>query len=122
MVIIMKTKFQRISKEEKKQAIEDYKNSAPNRKDVVKRVTRVMKVAGIGALYSLILTIYNIVQDKPVYEIQIGAAALIGCIILIKVAYDLLAREVNNYLVGNLKGKDKADYRKGIDTKKKKNK
>lgn len=122
MVIIMKTKFQRISKEEKKQAIEDYKNSALNRKDVVKRVTRVMKVAGIGALYSLILTIYNIVQDKPVYEILIGAAALIGCIILIKVAYDLLAREVNNYLVGNLKGKDKADYRKGIDTKKKKNK
>lgn len=122
MVIIMKTKFQRISKEEKKQAIEDYKNSALNRKDVVKRVTRVMKVAVIGALYSLILTIYNIVQDKPVYEILIGAAALIGCIILIKVAYDLLAREVNNYLVGNLKGKDKADYRKGIDTKKKKNK
>ena len=122
MVIIMKTKFQRISKEEKKQAIEDYKNSALNRKDVVKRVTRVMKVAGIGALYSLILTIYNIIQDKPVYEILIGAASLIGCIILIKVAYDLLAREVNNYLVGNLKGKEKADYRKGIDNKKKKNK
>ena len=118
----MKTKFERMTWEEKKQAIEDYKNSALNRKDVVKRVTRVMKVAGIGALYSLILTIYNIVQDKPVYEILIGAAALIGCIILIKVAYDLLAREVNNYLVGNLKGKDKADYRKGLDNKKKKNK
>ena len=118
----MKTKFQRMTKEEKKEAIQNYAASAPNRAEVIKRATRVMKVVRIGAIYSLILSIYNIVTEAPMYEILISAAALIGCVIVVKVAYDLIAREVNHYVVDNLKGKAKADYRKGLDNKKKKNK
>ena len=116
----MKTKFQRMTWEEKKEAIKNYEESQENRKEVVKRTKRAA-ILGIGvAIYSIGLTIYNLITDAKIYELLIGLAILIGGVILIKVAWSILSTQVNNYVIANLKGKAKADYRKGLDQEKKK--
>lgn len=116
----MKTKFERMTWEEKKQAINDYANSKENRKEVVKRTKRAGIIGGIGAIYTIGLTIYNLVTDAAWYELLISVAFLIGCVILMKASYNILSTQVNNYVVSNLKGKAKADYRKGLDQENKK--
>ena len=118
----MKTKFERMTWEEKKQAINDYANSKENRKEVVKRTKRAGIIGGIGAIYTIVLTIYNLVTEAAWYELLISVAFLIGCVILMKASYNILSTQVNNYVVSNLKGKAKADYRKGLDQENKKNK
>ena len=116
----MKTKFERMTWEEKKQAINDYANSKENRKEVVKRTKRAGIIGGIGAIYTIGLTIYNLVTDAVWYELLISVAFLIGCVILMKASYNILSTQVNNYVISNLKGKAKADYRKGLDQENKK--
>ena len=118
----MKTKFERMSKEEKKAAIKEFEESADNRKEIIKRVKRVSILSIIGILYTLSLLIYNIVVDKPIYEIVFAGALLIGCIILLRVARNLLYTQVNNYVISKLRGKERADYKKGLDVPEKKKK
>lgn len=115
----MKTKFERMSKEEKKQAIQEFAESAENRSEVVKRVKRVSIMSIIGMLYTAGLTIYNIVLSKPIYETAFAVALFIACLILLRVARNILYTQVNNYVISKLKGKEKADYRKGLDIKEK---
>lgn len=120
----MKTKFQRMSWEEKKEAIKNYAESKENRKEVLKRTRRSGILAAIVGIYGIGLTIYNLVTDAEIYELLLGLSIIIACAIMMKVAWNILSTQVNNYLVSNLKGKEKADYKKGIDhnNKKKKNK
>lgn len=96
----MKTKYQRLSKKEKRIAIEEYKNASENNENVVKRLKRLRVVSIIGVIYAIISFIIDLIFDTiSVWSYVIDGLLLIFCVIFMIKSKQLLEEQVNIYLI-----------------------
>lgn len=101
----MKNKFERLTKDEKKQAIAEYSNASDINADVVKRLKRVRVLTIIGIIYAIINFIYSFLTDAAPFEFILSAGTLIACVILFIKATSLMSNNVNKYLITKTKKK-----------------
>ena len=58
----MKNKFERLNKNEKKKAIEEFSNSNESNANIVSRIKRLKVIGIIGVIYSIGMFIYDIIK------------------------------------------------------------
>ena len=114
----MKTKYQRMTKEERKQAIADYNKRAPQ---VFKKYKKLKNVCIFGIIYSVIALIIDIIlNDKVMFKsfnanILIDCGLLLFCIFFFIFAKNRMDYLVNNMLVEDLRQKQIEKWRKEKD-------
>lgn len=117
----MKTKYQRLSKEEKLQAIEDFKNAREQNVVVVKKLKRLRIVSILGIIYSIVSFIYDIFNSKTIYSVFDGIL-LVTCSFLLIQSKKVLEDSVNKFIIDRQKQKLKKEYAEELKREKKKNK
>lgn len=96
----MKNKYQRLSKEEKKLAIEEFKNVSENNENVITRLKRLRVVSIIGIIYAIISFILDLIYDTiSVWDYVIDGLLLIFCVVFMIKSKQLLEEQVNIYLI-----------------------
>ncbi len=95
----MKNKYQRLSKEEKKQARMDYKNSEYNKGKIYEKGTRLKILGIIGMIYALINFGIDFLYKGDIWNFLLDAALLIFCLIAFLVIGDILDKQINKYLI-----------------------
>ncbi len=95
----MKNKYQRLSKEEKKQARLDFKKSEENHNKLYERLTRVRAIGVFGILYSILSFLYDFYSQAEIYIFIIDGFLLIFCLVFIIKATELRNRQVNQFLI-----------------------
>ena len=120
-VIHMKIKYLRMTKEEQKQALEDYKNSSEVASEVVKRIKRVRIISCIGLIYGIALSIFNVITSAHFVDYISSGVTIIACLLLFIKSKEILIGKVNEYIVTNIRNKQKEE-RKKEEKKAKKNK
>lgn len=93
----MKTKYQTLSKEEKKEAVLKYYNTEQGKENKA-RFTRLLIIGILCIIWGIVIIIDTIIQDGALWE-YISAILVIGFgfVFLIGRA-KIKARDVNNYL------------------------
>lgn len=117
----MKIKYLRMTKEEQKQALEDYKNSSEVASEVVKRIKRVRIISCIGLIYGIALSIFNVITSAHFVDYISSGVTIIACLLLFIKSKEILIGKVNEYIVTNIRNKQKEE-RKKEEKKAKKNK
>jgi hypothetical protein len=110
----------RMTKEEQKAALEEYKNSSTVAKDIVKRIKRVRILSVIGLIYGIGLTILNLVTKAHYVDYISSGATIIASLLLFIKSRDLLIERVNTYLIDNMRNKQKEERKKELKKTKKK--
>lgn len=108
----MKNKYQRLNKEEKKQARIDFKNSEYNQNKIYEKGNRLRIFGIIGMIYAIINFGIDFLYDGDIWNFILDAALLIFCLIAFIVIGDILDKQINKYLI---------ERDKPTNTKKKKN-
>ncbi len=102
----MKNKYQRLSKEEQKQARLDFKSSEENHNKLYERLTRVRAIGMFGILYSILSFFYDFYSQAEIYIFIIDGFLLIFCLIFIIKATELRNRQVNQFLIKQMTKND----------------
>lgn len=97
----MKTKFQRMSYKEKKEAIKQFKNSTPQNKNLYNAIVRLKIIGLFGTVYSIFLFVLNFIQHSKAVDYVIAGVVAIASVIFLKTSYDFLYKSVNNYIIKN---------------------
>jgi uncharacterized membrane protein len=98
----MKNKYQRLNKEEKKEAVKRYKENKENLA-LHTRLTRLMIVLIIGALLGIGVMVYLVVtQDKWFYIAEYGFM-IIFCVVLFMFCRTTLEKKYNEFLIKEMK-------------------
>ena len=116
----MKNKFLRMTKEEQKAALEEYKNSSEIGAEVIKRIKRVRIISVIGLVYGIALTIFNIVTNAHYVDYISSGITIIACLLLFIKSKDILIEKVNSYLIEQIRNKQKEERKKELKKTKKK--
>lgn len=107
----MKNKFERLSKEEKKESIKEFENVSDANKNLITRIKRLRVVGIIGIIYSLIMFILDFLKenkivdygfnvfDNLIFNYIIDACLLIFCAFFVVKANMMIKEQVNIYLV-----------------------
>ncbi len=95
----MKNKYQRLSKEEKKQARKDFKNSEYNRNKIYEKGRRLRIFGIIGMIYALISFGIDFLYKGDVWNFILDAALLIFCLVTYIVFGDIIDKQINKYLI-----------------------
>lgn len=98
----MKTKYQRLTKEEKKEAIAKYNEDESN-KAFYKRLKRIRIVSIIGIVYALLSFVLDTIMKQGVWSFCIDSVLLIFCIVFLLKSHDILVKSINNFLIKNTK-------------------
>jgi hypothetical protein len=100
----VKNKYQRLNKEEKKDAIKRYKENEDNL-SLYNRLKRLQIVLLIGALLGIGVIIYLVVtQDKWFYIAEYGFM-IVFCVVLYMFCKTTLERKYNEFLINESKKK-----------------
>lgn len=115
----MKNKFEKLSKREQKDAINEYKNASTHNEEIVSRLNRLKGVGIIGIIYSLIMFTLDLLREHDIFDYGfntfdniilsyiIDASLLIICVFFLIKANQLLKTQVNKYLIEKSKPKQK---------------
>lgn len=108
----MKNKFERLSKEEQENAIEEYAEAREQNKIVVKKVKnlRVLSIAGI--IYSVLSFAFDVLTNAKVFFYIFDGCLLVTCVFLFIKSKDLLHANVNEFLISKKKEEMKKEYKK----------
>lgn len=109
----MKNKYQRLSKEDKKQARLDFKNSEYNRNKIYEKGSRLRIFGIIGMVYALLSFGIDFLYKGDIWNFLLDGALLVFCLITYLVFGDIIDRQINKYLI---------ERDKPVDNKKKKKK
>ena len=113
----MKNKFERLSKTEKKDAINEYKSINPHNEAIVSRLNRLKGVGIIGIIYSLLMFTLDFLKEHKIFDYGfttfdnilisyiIDACLLILCVVFLIKANQLLSEQINKYLIEKNKKK-----------------
>lgn len=116
----MKNKFERLSRKEKKEAINEYKNASTHNEDILSRLNRLKGVGIIGIIYSIIMFTLDFLREHDIFDYGfntfdnivlsyiIDASLLIICVFFLIKANQLLNTQVNKYLIEKTKPKEKS--------------
>lgn len=120
----MKNRFERLNKDEQKEAILEYTNSSEQHKLIVSRIKRLRVVGIVGCVYSIIMFIFDFLKERKIFDYGfnvfdnmllsyiIDACLLIFCFIFIMKANNLLKEQVNSYLVDKHRQKQINEFKK----------
>lgn len=114
----MKTKYKRMTKEERKGAIKDFSAKNPN---VYKRYTKLSRVCTFGVVYSIIaLAVDLILNDKMFFDsfnanLFLDCGVLLFCVIFLLFSKNRLDELINQMLVEDLRSKQIAKWKKEQD-------
>ena len=97
--ISMRNKYQRLSKEEKKQARLDYKNSEYNQNKIYEKGNRLRIFGIIGMIYATLSFAIDFLYKGDIWNFLLDAALLIFCLIAYLVISDILDKQINKYLI-----------------------
>lgn len=107
----MKNKFERLGKKERKEAIKEYTNSSDHNASVMSRIKRLRVVGIIGAIYSLVMFVFDFLKERGTFDYGlsvfdnillnylIDGCLLIFCAIFIIKSNLLIKEQVNKYLI-----------------------
>ncbi|MCX4364327.1 MAG: hypothetical protein OSJ70_00950 [Bacilli bacterium] len=95
----MRNKYQRLSKEEKKQARLDYKNSEYNQNKIYEKGNRLRIFGIIGMIYATLSFAIDFLYKGDIWNFLLDAALLIFCLIAYLVISDILDKQINKYLI-----------------------
>lgn len=98
----MKNKYQRLSKEDKKLARQEYKNQEDS-KGVYKRVKRIYITCSLGIIYAIGLFAFDLMSKSSIWDYIIDSVLLIFCLVVVLKANDIHKSEINNYLISKSK-------------------
>lgn len=99
----MKNKYQRLSKEEKKQARESYKQSSEVNANIYKKLNRLTIISILGIIYAIISFIVDFFLTKIIWDFVLDAVLLIFCLIFIIKSQSLLTEQISKYLISKKK-------------------
>lgn len=120
----MKNRFERLSKEEQKDAILEYTNASEQNKLVVSRIKRLKVVGILGIIYSSIMFVFDFLKEMQIFDYGLSVfdnmllsylvdgCLLIFCFIFLFKADKLLKEQVNKYLVDKVRQKQVNDFKK----------
>lgn len=116
----MKNKFERLSKIEKKQANEEFRNSDERNRNIVSRLKRLRIVGIVGIIYSILVFIIDFLNEKGIIKFGlnifgthalinylIDACLLIFCVFFLVKSNQILKEQVNKYLINKHHEKNK---------------
>lgn len=95
----MKNKYQRLSKEEKKQARMDFKNSEFNQNKIYEKGNRLRIFGIIGMIYAILSFGIDFLYKGDIWNFILDAALLIFCLVAFIVIGDILDKQINKYLI-----------------------
>ncbi len=95
----MKNKYQRLSKDEKKQARIDFKHSEYNQNKIYEKGNRLKIFGIIGMIYAVINFGIDFLYDGDIWNFILDAALLIFCLVAFIVIGDILDKQINKYLI-----------------------
>lgn len=114
----MKNKFERLTKEERKKAIEDFRNVDEKNKNLVSRLKRLKLIGIMGIIYSVIVFLMDFLNAQGIINIGlnifgthaiinyiIDACLLVFCVFFLVKANQILKEQVNKYLIEKVKNK-----------------
>lgn len=102
----MKNKYQRLSKEEKKIARLDFKNSEYNKNKIYEKGRRLRIFGIIGMIYALLSFGIDFLYKGDVWNFLLDGALLIFCLVTYLVFGDIIDRQINKYLIERDKPQD----------------
>lgn len=109
----MKNKYQRLSKEDKKLARIDFKNSEYNVNKVYEKGQRLRIIGIIGMIYALLSFGIDFLYKGDIWNFILDGALLVFCFITYLVFGDIIDRQINKYLIERDKPTDKKKKKVG---------
>lgn len=95
----MKTKYQRMNKEEKKNLIEEYKKTTKG-KEMLSRLNRILAIGLIGLIYGVGLALYLYSKDGiKINDYLTIIPLLIASFIFIIMSLNLRKKELNKFAI-----------------------
>ncbi len=95
----MKTKYQRMNKEEKKNLIEEYKKTTKG-KESLSRLNRIMIIGLIGLIYGIGEALYSYIKDEiKISDYLTIIPLLIASFIFIIMSFNLRKKELNKFAI-----------------------
>ena len=108
----MKNKYQRLTKEEKKEAIKRYKEVDEN-KHLYNKLTRLIYTCLIAALFGVGVIIYLVITNDKWYYIAEYGFMIVFCVVLVTFCKTTLEKKYNEFLIKEMKSeKDKKEDKK----------
>ena len=99
----MKNKYQRLTKEEKKQAKKDYKESNEVNANIYKKLNRLTIISILGIFYAIISFVVDFFLTKNVWDFVIDGILLVFCLVFIIKSQSLLSEQINKFLINKKK-------------------
>lgn len=99
----MKNKYERLSKSEKKDARNKYKESNEANANIYKKFNRLRVICVIGIVYSIISFVVDFYLTNNVFDFVMDGVLLIFCLIIFMSSNKMLGNQINNYLIKNKK-------------------
>lgn len=116
----MKNKFERLSRVDRKKAIEEFKNVDDKNKNLVSRLKRLKIIGVIGIIYSVLVFLMDFLNEQEIINFGINifgthaivnyiidACLLIFCVFFLIKSNQILKEQVNKYLIDKTKVKSK---------------
>ncbi len=120
----MKSRFERLSKKEQKEAIREFKEASTKNANVINRLHRLKVIGILGTIYSLIMFIldflkeadildygFNTFGDAIILNYLIDASLMVFCVFFIFKSEQMIKEQVNKYLVDKLRNKQKKAFK-----------
>ncbi len=100
----MKNKYQRLSKEERKEARDKFKNSEDNKNRVFEKLTRLKIIGLFGFIYGVLSFLADIfiIDSKMWIYFYDGIVIIISFVAFYK-SNEMISKLVNSYLINNSK-------------------
>lgn len=95
----MKNKYQRLSKEEKKSAKIEYKNSNATNANIYKKVKRLNIICIIGMIYAVLSFGIDFYLTIEVWDYILDSVLLIFCLLFYIGSNSILSNQINKYLI-----------------------
>lgn len=116
----MKNKFQRLTKEEQKQAIEEYISIREQNGIVVKKLKNLRIISILGIIYSLLSFVWEILGNSKYIYYLFDGILLVMCVVFFIQSKKMLESYVNEYLVNKQKNELKAKRKAELEEENKK--
>ena len=96
----MKTKYERMNKEEKRKVYQEFKQE---KKDLVKKMNRMFILVYIGIIYGLGTFFYDFLVAKSKLNYWLDIIVFVFCLIVLLILFRLKKSLLNKYVIKNKK-------------------
>lgn len=97
VIMKMKSKYERMSREEKKEVYKKYKSE---KLEFVKKMERMFLLCRIGIVYSVLVFLYDFFLNKNVISYSCDIIIFVFCLIVLIKINNTKKNILNNYVIG----------------------